>query len=127
MPLPSHWIEHRRGDKELIGWIVPEGEHFATVDLLGRRCEPVDWLTAEERLDELGIGYLADPFAYWKSPGTWVRVRLLEVSPHGITVQEGIYDDPSGEELPQHRLTWPIPDELVPWSEVQLPSNTWGT
>lgn len=119
MTLPSHWIEHRRGDNELIGWIVPEGEHFATVDLLGRRSESTDWLAAEERLEERGIGYLADRFAYWKAPGQWVRVRLVEVSPDGIKVQEDDYDDPVGEELSSHSLAWPITAELVPLTEVE--------
>lgn len=118
MAVPDNWIEHRRGDNELIGWIVPEGEEFATVDLLGRRSEPVDWLTAEERLEEMGIGYLADHFALRKAPDQWVRVRLVEISPDGIVVQEDDYDDPTGEALPSHRLPWPVTNELVPFAEM---------
>lgn len=117
--VPTDWIEHRRGDNELIGWIVPEGEDFATIDLLGRRSEPVDWLAAEERLDELGIGYLADRYAYWKTSETWARVKIIEVSPKGITAQEDDYGDAiCGVPLPSHRLAWPMPAELMPLTEL---------
>ncbi len=118
-PVPTNWIEHRRGDNELIGWIVPEGEDFATIDLLGRRSEPVDWLSAEERLEELGIGYLAERYAYWKTPDVWTRVKIIEVSPDGITVQEDDYGDAiGGVPLPSHRLDWPMPKELVLLADV---------
>lgn len=118
--MQEDWIEHRREDGELVGWIVQEGVDFATVDLLGRRAAPVDWLAAEERLEELGIGYLAERYAYWKSPEAWVRVKLVEVSPDGITVQEDDFGDAiGGVPLPSHRLTWPISAELIPLSEVK--------
>lgn len=42
MSVPEDWLEFRRGDRELVGWIVPEGEDFATYDLLGRKGEPTD-------------------------------------------------------------------------------------
>lgn len=120
MTVPSDWIPHRRGDKELLGWIVPEGEDFATVDLLGRRSEPVDWLSAEEYLEGIGIGYLAQRFALWKTPHHWERVKLVEVSPEGIVVQEDDYGDAiGGVPLPSHRLTWPIPEELVPFDDLR--------
>ncbi|MGK4219531.1 hypothetical protein [Kocuria marina] len=120
MTVHSDWIEHRRGDNELIGWIVPTGEDFTTIDLLGRRGEPVDWLTAEEYLEELGIGYLAERYALWKSADTWARVKIVEVSPDGITVQEDDYGDAiGGVPLPAHRLPWPMPSTLVPLAEVQ--------
>ena len=42
------WIEHRRGDGELLGWMSPGGEGFVPVDLFGRPlADPVDWLAAE--------------------------------------------------------------------------------
>ena len=54
------WIEHRRGDGERLGWMRQEGEKFVPVDLLGRDLSgPLDWLAAEELLEETGIGYLA--------------------------------------------------------------------
>jgi hypothetical protein len=64
------WIEHRRGDGELVGWMRPEGEGFVAVDLLGRdRSAAVEWLEAEELLDELGIGYLADAYLLRRGGG----------------------------------------------------------
>ena len=59
------WIEHKRGDRELLGWIAPDGDGFVVFDLLGRSRTPapVDWLDAEELLEELGIGYLADRYS----------------------------------------------------------------
>lgn len=120
MSVPEHWTEHRRGDKELIGWIVPDDEDFVPVDLLGRSYPNADWLAAEALLEALGIGYLADRFAFWKDGDSWVRVKLVEVSPAGITVQEDDYGDAiGGVPLPSHRLPWPIPATLVPLSEVQ--------
>ena len=38
--LPDEWIEHRREDREPVGWIVPDGEGFRPVDRLGR------WMTS---------------------------------------------------------------------------------
>ena len=75
----ADWIEHRRSDGEHLGWMVPVGDGFHIVDLLGRqRTEtPVNWLDAEEAFETLGIGYLANryslaasgwcgaPRAYW--------------------------------------------------------------
>lgn len=84
--LDERWIEHRRsGDKERLGWMIPTGDGFVAVDLLGRwQTEEVDWLTAEQTLDELGIGYLADRYELLLAGGTWLRVRITEVSPDGI-------------------------------------------
>jgi hypothetical protein len=55
---PSDWIEHRRSDGEQVGWLVPEGDGFHVVDLLGRRrtADPVAWPDAEEAFEALGIG-----------------------------------------------------------------------
>ena len=118
MSVPEGWFEHRREDGELVGWIVAEGDDFATVDLLGRRRgEATDWLSAEERLDELGIGYLADIYAYWVTPEEWVRVRLLEVSTDGISVKEDDFGDATAD-LPRYRLPFPVDERLVPLAEV---------
>ncbi|GMA92040.1 hypothetical protein GCM10025869_25690 [Homoserinibacter gongjuensis] len=64
------WIEHRRADGERVGWMRPEGDGFVPVDLLGRdRAPALDWLSAEELLDELGIGYLAEPYVLERADG----------------------------------------------------------
>jgi hypothetical protein len=46
----AEWIEHRRQDGELVGWVRPEGEEFVPVDRLGRDLSAAtDWLSAERR------------------------------------------------------------------------------
>lgn len=110
----SDWIEHRRGDRELVGWIVPRGDDFVVIDLLGReRGGPVDWLRAEEALDELGIGYLADIYILKLDSGIDLRVRIAEVSPAGITVKK---DDFGAVGAPQlyYSLEFPAPATLRP-------------
>jgi len=112
----SGWIEHRRGDGERVGWMRPEGDGFVPVDLLGRdRAGALDWLAAEELLDELGIGYLAEPYLLERPGRGPLRVRILEVSTDGIRVKRddfGAIDVP----LEAFALAWPMPDALRPWN-----------
>jgi hypothetical protein len=82
------------------------------VDLLGReRTDAVDWLTAEETLDELGIGYLADPYELLLPDGRRLRVRITEVSPEQIRVKR---DDWGAIDIPllEYTLPFPMPPEL---------------
>jgi hypothetical protein len=112
MPVPTDWIEHRRHDRELVGWIRPEGDAFVVVDLLGReRTDAVDWLTAEETLDELGIGYLADPYELLLPDARRLRVRITEVSPELIRVKR---DDWGAIDIPflEYTLPFPMPPGL---------------
>ena len=126
MPVPSDWIEHRRHDRELVGWIRPEGDDFVAVDLLGRkRTDAVDWLTAEETLEGIGIGYLADPYEMLLPDGRWLRVRITEVSTDEIRVKR---DDWGAIDIPlvEYTLPFPMPPELRtvdPAAPVALP---WG-
>lgn len=111
--MDANWVEHRRpGDRELLGWIRPEGEDFVVIDLLGReRSEAVDWLSAEELLEGLGIGYLADPYEMLLDSGEWRAVRLQEVSSEGIRLKN---DDWSAQAVgaPQlfFELPFPVPE-----------------
>ncbi|MCX7521134.1 hypothetical protein OSC27_02445 [Microbacterium sp. STN6] len=108
------WIEHRRGDGERVGWMVPRGEGFVVVDLLGReRSGPVDWLTAEETLEELGIGYLADPYMLTLENGGDLRVRIAEVSPAGVRVKRDDFGDIGAPQL-YYSLELPAPATLRP-------------
>jgi hypothetical protein len=111
--MDEQWIPHRRGmDGELLGWLRPAGDGFVAVDLLGRpHTEVVDWLTAEESLEERGIGYLADPYELRLDTGEWLRVRITEVSTTGITVKK---DDWGAIDSPQvmYSLPFPITDQL---------------
>lgn len=111
--VPEAWIPHNREDGEHVGWIVPEGEGFVTVDLLGRVriAEPVDWMVAEEAMDNLGIGYLADIYAFRAAADDWVRVRIVEVSTDGITVKEDDFGDVAAD-LPRYHVPFPATDDL---------------
>lgn len=113
--MTNGWIEHRRSpDGEPLGWMLPVDEDFIAIDLLGReRTGPVDWLTAEETLEDLGIGYLADPYELRLPDGQWLRVRLSEVSVDGIKVKKDDWsvNDINAEQL-FYEVGFPMPPEL---------------
>ncbi|WP_029144755.1 hypothetical protein [Microbacterium luticocti] len=112
MAAPTEWIEHRRHDGERVGWIRPADDGFVVIDLPGReRTGPVDWLHAEEVLDELGIGYLADPYELLLDDGRWLRVRITEASPERIRVKR---DDWGAIDVPliEYVLPFPMPSRL---------------
>ncbi|MDF2047550.1 hypothetical protein P2P98_15390 [Microbacterium sp. Kw_RZR3] len=109
----SDWITHRRPDGEVLGWMEPDGDGFVVIDLLGRRSsEAVDWLTAEETLDERGIGYLADMYELRLADGSWLRVRIAEVSTSGIRVKK---DDWGAVGAPQlfYDVAFPVDEEQL--------------
>ena len=114
--LPADWIEHRRDDREPLGWIVPEGEGFRPVDRLGRwvTAAPVDWLEAEEILEALGIGFLADRYLLRLPDGTERPVRISEASPDGVIVVADEYGAASavGANSDRFRLPFPAPADL---------------
>ncbi len=113
MAVRPEWIEYRRGDGERLGWMVPDGELFAVVDLLGRtRADGLDWLSAEESLNELGIGYLAEPYELLLD-GQWRRVRIREVSTEVIRVSREDWGDMTVPLL-EHVLPFPSPETLRP-------------
>lgn len=116
--LPSEWIEHRRPDGEVLGWMLPDGDGFRVFDLLGRErtAGPVDWLAAEELLEDLGIGYLADRWTLRFDDGRVRPVRIAEASPRGITVVGDEYGAASavGADLDRFRLAFPAPPGLQP-------------
>ena len=116
--LPANWIEHRRPDGEVLGWMMADGDGFRVFDLLGRERTggPVDWLEAEELLEALGIGYLADRWTLRLADGTERPVRISEASSRGITVVGDEYGAASavGAVLDRFRLPFPAPQELRP-------------
>ena len=118
--MDEDWIEHRRGlDGELLGWMSPAGDGFVVIDLLGRpRTEVVDWLTAEEALESLGIGYLADPYELRLDSGEWLRVRITEISTDTINLKK---DDWGALGAPQlnYSLPFPATDELRELRELR--------
>lgn len=116
--IPADWTPHRRpDDRELVGWIRPEGEAWVAVDLLGREASgPVEWLDAEEVLEEIGLRWLADVWMLERADAPPLRVRLVEVTPDHVVVKTddfGAIDAPSTSvELP-----WPAPPILRRWRQ----------
>jgi len=114
MPVPNDWIEHRRGDGELLGWMAPDGDDFRVIDLLGRELGgPLDWLAAEELLDRTGIGYLAERYEL-ETPAGARRVRISEVRATGISLIADDWGSASavGARPERFELPFPAPAEL---------------
>lgn len=112
----TDWIEHRRAsDRELLGWICPDGEHFVALDRLGRELTgPVDWLSAEEALDSHGLAWLADLWQYTPEGGARERVRIVEVAADRVVVRQD--DFGAIEVTPRtYTLAFPAPSELQPF------------
>lgn len=108
------WIEHRRSDDgERVGWMQPDGEGFIPIDLLGRPVsDAVDWLTAEETLDELGMAYLAEPHELRLENGEWLRVRIAEVSPGRVRVKKDDWGDMTAPQI-YYDVSFPVSDDQL--------------
>ncbi|WP_425838672.1 hypothetical protein [Microbacterium sp. PA5] len=110
----ADWTPHRRDDGELLGWIRPDGDAWAAVDLLGRPASgATEWLDAEAALEALGIAYLAEPWMLEGEGESPVRVRFVEVTPQRIVVKG---EDFGAVDALTRRweLPWPIPARLRP-------------
>ncbi|WP_194409696.1 hypothetical protein [Microbacterium cremeum] len=123
--LPADWIEHRRADREVLGWMLADGDGFRVFDLLGRERTPlgaagepapIDWLAAEELLDALGLSYLADRWTLRLPDGSERPVRIAEASPRGVTVVADEYGAASavGADQERFRLPFPVGADLTP-------------
>lgn len=108
------WIEHRRADDgERVGWMKPVDEGFVAIDLLGRRrSSVVDWMLAEQTLDALGLGYLADPHELKLDDGSWLRVRIAEVSPDAIRVKKEDWGDINATQT-YFTLSFPVTEDQL--------------
>ena len=110
------WIAHHRpGDRERLGWIRPEGDGFVALDALGRPVTgTVDWLAAEEALEERGLHWLADLWQLDLPDGTRERVRIVEVTPDRVVVKG---DDFGAVDVVtrSYVLPFPAPDALHPF------------
>lgn len=116
--MEADWIEHRRlHDGERVGWMMPVSEGFVAFDLLGRqRTEVVDWMRAEETLDDLGLGYLADPHELRLDDGSWLRVRIAEVSSVAIRVKKDDWGDMNATQV-YYTVPFPVTEaQLRPLS-----------
>ncbi|WP_197679908.1 hypothetical protein [Microlunatus soli] len=125
------WIEYRRDDRELLGWIRLVGESCTIVDLLGREDPtPRDWVQAEEALEERGLRWLAEPYELVGSAapdgvqaaGTDepLPVRIVGVSRAGIEVKVEDFGDITAA-VPTIRLPFPAPAELRPRTMTAVP------
>lgn len=115
--MDADWIEHRREDGERLGWIRMVGEQFIAVDVLGREItEEVDWLEAEEALDERGLSFLAERWLFDSPARGTVFVRIVEVSPRGVCVREDDFGAAAnvGADVQDHQLPFPAPESLRP-------------
>ncbi|GAA4836283.1 hypothetical protein [Garicola koreensis] len=115
--MDADWIEHRREDGERLGWIRMVGEQFIAVDVLGREITgEVDWLEAEETLDERGLGFLAERWLFDSPVRGTVFVRIVEASPAGVRVREDDFGAAAaaGAEVQDHDLPFPAPATLRP-------------
>lgn len=114
--IPETWHPYRRSsDGELLGWLRPEGDAFVPVSRLGRDAgAPSDWDGAEAVLEELGLGWLAEPWRLEHEPGREERVRIVEVHADRVVLKT---EDWGAVSVPSERYTLPIPapETLRPW------------
>ncbi|HEY8590433.1 MAG TPA: hypothetical protein VIL55_12880 [Naasia sp.] len=99
--IPEDWTPVERDDDgELIGFLEPVADGVRPVSPFGYPVgEPGGEDEAIERLNELGLRYLAEPWILMRE-GTEHRVRFLEAGPARAVLQvfftEGVY---SGEKF----------------------------
>lgn len=119
MTLPDGWIEHRRDDREVVGWIAADGDGWRPFDLLGRPASrgALEWLEAESVLESLGIGYLADRYSLVATSGAR-PVRIAEASTGRIVVVADVFGAASavGGTPERFELPFPVPEAVLqPW------------
>lgn len=118
------WTPHRRDDGELLGWIHPAGDDWVPVDVLGRALsDAVDWLAAEEVLEQHGLAWLADPWMLEGEASAPLRVNFVEVTPSSadaegrIVVKIDDFGDMQAPPAQRFVLPWPAPARLRPMRE----------
>jgi hypothetical protein len=112
---------HRRDDGELLGWILPAGDDWVAIDVLGRPASaPTGWLDAEAALEAHGISWLADPWMLEGEGDHPLRVRIVEVTPvkqgapGRIVVKVDDFGDVTRPPTQRFVLPWPLPARLRP-------------
>lgn len=99
-------------DGEVLGWMRPQEDGFVVVDLLGRdHTGVVDWFTAEETLDALGIGYLADKYELQLEGGKWLAVVIVEILPDKIRVKKDDWGDMIASQI-YYSVSFPMSETL---------------
>lgn len=125
------WVEHRRpGDREVLGWVRPEGADVVAVDRLGRDLTgPVGWTDAEEALEQHGLGWLSGLWQLTLPDGAVVRVRIVETGPRGVVVTEDRGGAVGGDAPVSWSLPFPAPAALAPFAGDPhvVDEPPWGT
>ena len=115
--IPVTWIEHRRTDGELVGYLVEpndDSDLYQPVNIFGVPLgEPAEIVTAMDLLEEVGLGSLAEPWWLRTDDGRRIRVKIYEATPDQVTV---VLDDFSAGADLGTRTTLPVPvgDRLTP-------------
>lgn len=82
----EEWFPHRRDDGEVVGYIRADGDLWCGLDILGRPVvESVEWLEAEDALEDRGLQMLLEPHVLVHE-GRERRVRIVEVTPERVKV-----------------------------------------
>ena len=88
--IPNEWQGHRRAsDGELVGYLVPgDGTTWTPVTVFGLPVDgPQDRADAERRLDEVGLGHLADRWLLdLPERSEPIAVQIIEASPSVLRV-----------------------------------------
>jgi hypothetical protein len=118
----NDWIEHRRSDGELLGWIRPQGVDYVIIDRLGRE-DPTrrSWVEAEERLEDRGLGWLAEPYELVQGSAV-LPVRITAVGTDGIEVKGEDHGD-IRMSVETYRLPFPAPASL---RQRSSPTGYWA-
>ena len=66
----------------------------------------------EEALDSLGLSYLAEPYELRLDDGSWLRVRIAEVTPFRIRVKKDDWGDMTATQI-YYELSAPVPEHLL--------------
>jgi hypothetical protein len=113
--IPADWTPHHRSsDRELVGWIRPEGDAWVAVSLFGDELTaPVEWLDAEDALDESSLAWLGEVWMLEQPGAEALRVRLVELTGERIVLQTDDFGA-VGTAVTRFELPWPPPPELRP-------------
>jgi hypothetical protein len=100
----------RDDDGEPLGEILEEGDAWIALDRLGRRVTgPTDLAEAEAALDDLGLGYLTEPYALELDDGRVEPVRIVEVTADRVWVKRE-----DGGAVGAPRILWDLPNPVPP-------------
>src|SRR5690625_3282784 len=111
----NDWIEHRREDGELVGWIRSCGEGFVAVDVLGREVTAeVDGLPGGEAWENGARSSLRQRGVWGLQVGTAQRVGSPAVGAEAIRVREDDFAAAAvvGAPVRDHVLPFPAPPAL---------------